>query len=103
MMANIIGLTNYGPFMFPLREQEIEVPSRFAIGGRDVVLNTADKRVAQRFVNMFGTYPDSSSQVFPVRNHCFNFGHKDYVPFNKDVPQQLVEDVKRFVQKVLYS
>ena len=99
----VYTFTDFAPIAFPLTKQDIEEPIRFAIGGNDHALKTYDPRVAQRFIKHFSRFPNSSSEVFAEKNHCFNHVPKDLNPFNKDEPDTLVKDVVEFVYKITQS
>ncbi len=96
-LATLIENSNYGPFAFPLKNQQIDEPIRFAIGDIDEVINTRKPAIAKRFEEYFLKFPNSSTRLFHNANHCFNRTPYDFAPFNKDNPTILIEDIKEFI------
>ena len=86
------------PLKYQIKKANIDEVVRFAICGNDELVNTRYPEIAERFKTMFtGRFKNSTVEVFPDRNHCFNFAYKDMAQFNKDDPEPLVYDVTKFV------
>lgn len=95
--------TQFGPLAYPLRNATVSLPMRFAIAGNDEVVHTEHPDVLERFTMYFNDrsrFPQGSLQVFYGRGHCFNFQRGDYKPFNKDQPQELINDVVAFISSL---
>lgn len=59
--------------------------------------------VLSRYVEYFRKNGITDIQIFPGRNHCFNYEQFDFRPFNKDNSKSLITDVRNFIRKVISS
>ena len=114
----------FGPFGKPIPPLVSDVPMRMAIPENDELANSMislnpfgsrislgvpnfpfkyDPRpeVMDRFRKYFGeVYPKAEVKTFSGKNHCFNYKPFDFVPLNRDSPEELIEDFREFVYKV---
>ena len=103
-LIDLFSAFDIGPIGSPLKYSSHDKPSRFAIAGDDHLLHTDNPTVAERFKTIFTASGDTSTAVFPERNHVFGTGdyHKlSKVTFNSYKPQELVDDIILFVYKLL--
>lgn len=97
---DLLSKLNFSSIGTQLKEHIFEEPVRFAIAGKDTIVNTINPQVLKRFENYFRRNPKSSTRTFDGFNHCFNYTPGDYSPFNKDEPNLLVDDIKNFADQV---
>ncbi len=100
IMLDVASRLNFGPLGSPLKEHVFEEPIRFVIAEKDELLKTGNPETLQRFKEYFARNPKSSSVVFNNKNHCLNYTPWDLTPFNRDDPDQLVNDLKNFADGI---
>ena len=98
LTQGIVDLTSkieFGPVV-PLTDGcNLTIPTKIAIGSNDHVLQTYKPEVLLRFLQKFQQY-GAETEVFEGMNHCFNYKPRDLVPFNRDNPNILVDNIKQF-------
>lgn len=90
----------------PITGQKINEPVRFAIADQDECIQTRQygKPMIEKLVRAFSRFPNSSYQVFPGKNHCFNDAEKYFRgtgPINRDNHMPLVEDIREYADRIL--